>query len=81
MQGRVYIYDYLKRKADISDLNIIGSANNDRLGYSVSSAGDVNGDGYSDLIVGSYGFSSLTGRAYICTLEEKIWFCLWMLFY
>ncbi len=34
-------------------------------GLSVSSAGDVNNDGYADVIVGEYGYSSNTGRAYI----------------
>ncbi|WP_426954226.1 beta strand repeat-containing protein [Muricoccus radiodurans] len=34
---------------------ITGAATNDQSGYSVASAGDVNGDGYDDLIVGAYG--------------------------
>ena len=38
------------------------------LGYSVASAGDVNGDGYSDIIAGAYGYSNGQageGAAYI----------------
>ena len=33
---------------------LAGSARNDQSGRSVSSAGDVNGDGYDDLIIGAY---------------------------
>ncbi|MBD1936287.1 putative Ig domain-containing protein [Microcoleus sp. FACHB-68] len=47
---------------------INGEATNDRLGRSVSEAGDVNGDGYADVIVGAYnGDPNQTspGRAYV----------------
>ena len=34
-------------------------------GGSVASAGDMNGDGYADIVVGATGVSSNTGRAYV----------------
>lgn len=36
-----------------------------RFGYSVASAGDTNGDGFADVVVGAYGVNSSAGRAYL----------------
>jgi fibronectin type 3 domain-containing protein len=36
-----------------------------RFGYSVASAGDVNGDSYDDVIIGAYGYSASRGKAYL----------------
>ena len=41
------------------------------LGYSVSTAGDVNGDGYSDIIVGAPGYDSVSPTTYGLAL---IWY-------
>jgi hypothetical protein len=47
---------------------ILGNNAGDRLGYSVSSAGDINGDGFDDIVIGAPG-SSFTnpseGAAYV----------------
>ncbi len=40
-----------------------GTAENDHYGLPVAHAGDVNGDGYDDLLVGSEGYSSFHGAA------------------
>ncbi|MBK6507305.1 MAG: FG-GAP repeat protein [Ignavibacteria bacterium] len=63
--GRAYIYfgsyviDYT------ADVILTGNIAGGRLGYSVSSAGDVNNDGYADVIAGATGLSANTGCAYI----------------
>ncbi len=44
---------------------LIGLTAGDKFGFSVASAGDVNGDGYSDVIIGASGRSSNTGAAYL----------------
>jgi hypothetical protein len=44
---------------------INGELAGDHSGYVVSSAGDVNGDGLDDLIVGAYGAKSGAGKSYI----------------
>ncbi|YAG07099.1 Calcium-binding protein [Nostoc sp. DSM 114167] len=59
---------------NLSDLNgtngfaVNGINANDRSGYSVSNAGDINGDGIDDLIIGafySYPNSILVGQSYV----------------
>ena len=52
-------------------IKIIGASSNDRSGQSVSDAGDVNGDGFTDLIIGATGvlpqsnYSSRSGAGYV----------------
>jgi hypothetical protein len=44
---------------------LIGDGYDDNTGISVSSAGDVNNDGYDDVIIGAYGYSSFAGIVYV----------------
>lgn len=50
--GRVYVY-YGNPNVNAPDIFIDGENDDDQFGYAVSSAGDVNGDGYSDFLVGA----------------------------
>ncbi len=65
-EGRAFLY-----YGSVSGISTTASAVLDEanqggayFGFSLGSAGDVNGDGYSDVIVGALGYNSI-GRAYI----------------
>ena len=55
-----------------SDLNFIPTASSRlQLGKSVASAGDLNGDGVGDILVGAPGDQNLPGRAYLVFLTQE----------
>ena len=65
-EGKVYLYFGASQKLSTScDWVIESNEANAWYGYSVSTAGDVNGDGYSDVIIGDpYAEAGMTDRGY-----------------
>jgi len=63
--GRAYIYYGGSTPDDQADLTLDGEEKNNLFGKSVSRAGDVNRDGFDDVVVGAEGYREKTGRVYI----------------
>ena len=49
----------------IQGFTLIGAEAEDISSHSVSNAGDINGDGYGDIIIGAYGINNNAGGSYI----------------
>ncbi|MCP3975335.1 MAG: hypothetical protein GY720_12695, partial [bacterium] len=68
-EGRAYVYHGSAQGLnDVADWTVEGDQVDAHLGISVSTAGDVNGDGYADVIVGASWYSNgqtEEGRVYI----------------
>ncbi len=63
--GRAYVYHGGSSMDHTTDVTMTGEDTWNQFGYSVSGAGDVNNDGYDDVIVGAWWYNSFTGRAYV----------------
>lgn len=62
-KGKVYLYQGSASGLSSSPaFSATGENNIDWFGWSVASAGDVNGDGYGDVIVGADGYPSGSGK-------------------
>ncbi|MFN7143903.1 MAG: FG-GAP-like repeat-containing protein, partial [Myxococcota bacterium] len=61
--GVAYVYE--GSASTITRTTALTGLSDDALGYAVASAGDVNADGYDDVVVGAYGYDDATGRAYV----------------
>jgi predicted transcriptional regulator len=58
--GQAYIYYGGKNMDNVSDVTFSGNSYWDYFGTSVACAGDVNGDGYDDVVVGAEDFEALS---------------------
>ncbi len=63
--GAAYIFFGSPNMDSIPDVVLVGDSKDGYFGCSVSGAGDVNGDGYDDVIVGEEGRDSTKGAAFI----------------
>ncbi len=50
---------------DVPGIILGGKSISNSFGSSIATAGDINADGYDDLLVGAYGYDANTGRAYL----------------
>ena len=63
--GKAYIYFGGKNMTNVPSLTFTGESANDHFGHLVASAGDLNGDGFSDIFIDSPNNTNNAGKAYI----------------
>jgi hypothetical protein len=64
--GKAYLFRGGSSMDNVADLAVSGAGSlAGYFGYSVAGAGDANGDGFGDLLVGAYGENGGNGRAYL----------------
>lgn len=64
-RGRAYLYYGSTNINSTAGLTMTGESSNSYFGYSVDGGGDYNGDFYSDIVIGAYGYNVFTGRVYL----------------
>lgn len=64
-RGKVYVFLGGPTMDETPDLIINGNQFGENFGYSISMSGDINNDGFDDIIVGAPWFGSGRGRTYI----------------
>lgn len=65
-QGTAYVFSGSASGLDATAQAVLdGAAPNDRLGNFGGTAGDVDADGYDDVVIGAPGYAADTGRAYV----------------
>ncbi|MBN1900666.1 FG-GAP repeat protein, partial [Candidatus Sumerlaeota bacterium] len=66
-EGRVFIYHGRSNNVPLTTPEQILEVNstNAYFGSSLASAGDVNNDGYDDIVIGAVGYSNFEGKAYM----------------
>lgn len=62
LNGRARLYFGGAGADSVPDLVLAGEAAGDRFGYAVAGAGDVNGDGYDDFLIGAPGWEPGDGQ-------------------
>ena len=75
--GRAYIFhggSSLSSTISAANANVTisGEALDNRFGFCLNSTGDLNADGYDDIIIGAFGYNNYQGRAYVYTTSPSM---------
>ena len=60
-------------KLNASDASFIGEGSSDYSGCSIAGVGDVNGDGYDDILIGAFADAAISGQTYLILGKATGW--------